>query len=84
MEGQRTFVCMLCMHRYAEAEGDSESGHLPGTLWEDLPAAWRCPRCGAAKGYFEDGALFSQRDPGAFDASGGAGNTKPPSEAEEP
>jgi rubredoxin len=49
---------MLCMHIYDEALGDPDSGLAPGTLWEDVPEDWRCPKCGAAKGYFEAEARF--------------------------
>ena len=56
--GKRRFVCMLCMHVYDEALGDPDSGISPGTLWEDVPEDWVCPKCGAAKGYFEDESRF--------------------------
>jgi rubredoxin len=49
---------MLCMHVYDEALGDPDSGIAPGTLWEDVPDDWRCPKCGAAKEYFEDESRF--------------------------
>lgn len=57
--GQRRFVCMLCMYVYDESVGDPDSGLPPGTLWEDIPDDWCCPKCGAAKGYFEPEASFS-------------------------
>jgi rubredoxin len=82
MDRQQTLVCMLCMHIYSEAEGDPVSGFPPGTLWEELPSTWRCPRCGAAKGYFENEALFSQRDPGTPNPEGygEVGDNKPTGE----
>ena len=60
--GKRRYVCMLCMHVYDEALGDPDSGIPPGTLWEDVPADWCCPKCGAVKEYFEPESRF---DPNA-------------------
>ncbi len=34
---------------YDEAAGDPDNGIAPGTKWEDLPADWVCPLCGAGK-----------------------------------
>jgi rubredoxin---NAD+ reductase len=56
--GTRRYVCMLCMYVYDESVGDPDSGLPPGTLWEDIPEDWSCPKCGAAKGYFEPEARF--------------------------
>jgi rubredoxin-NAD+ reductase len=50
---------MLCMYVYDEALGDPDSGLAPGTLWEDIPEDWSCPKCGAAKAYFEPESRFS-------------------------
>lgn len=41
-----------CGYVYDPAEGDSEHGIDPGTSFEDLPADWVCPKCGAEKEYF--------------------------------
>ena len=38
-----------CGYIYDPAEGDYEGGIEPGTAWEDVPADWVCPKCGAAK-----------------------------------
>jgi rubredoxin len=57
--GQRRYVCMLCMYVFDESIGDPDSGIAPGTLWEDIPDDWCCPKCGAAKEYFELEARFS-------------------------
>ena len=48
----RKFTCRVCGHVYDEAVGDPASGIAAGTRWEDIPADWRCPECGAAKGDF--------------------------------
>jgi len=42
-----------CGYVYDPAEGDYENGVEPGTAFEDLPADWVCPKCGAEKEYFE-------------------------------
>jgi rubredoxin len=38
-----------CGYIYDPAEGDYENGVEPGTAWENVPADWVCPKCGAAK-----------------------------------
>jgi rubredoxin len=48
----RKFVCQVCGHVYDEEKGDPDSGLAPGTRWEDVPADWCCPECGAAKADF--------------------------------
>jgi rubredoxin len=50
---------MLCMHVYDEALGDADSGIQAGTLWENVPDDWVCPKCGAAKKYFSEESQFS-------------------------
>jgi len=48
----RKFVCNVCGHEYDEALGDAAAGLAPGTRWEDIPADWMCPECGATKADF--------------------------------
>ena len=48
----RKYTCLICDHVYNEAAGDLDSGIAPGTRWEDLPAEWTCPECGATKSDF--------------------------------
>ena len=48
-----SYVCKLCGYAYDPQEGDSGSGIKPGTRFEDIPADWVCPVCGASKGDFE-------------------------------
>jgi rubredoxin len=48
----RRFVCQVCGHSYDEAEGDPAAGIAPGTRWDDIPATWSCPDCGATKADF--------------------------------
>ena len=38
-----------CGYIYDPEEGDYENGVDPGTAWEDVPADWVCPKCGAEK-----------------------------------
>ena len=47
------YVCSVCGYVYDPAEGDPENGIEPGTRFEDLPADWTCPVCGAEKDQFE-------------------------------
>jgi len=48
----KKWQCLLCAHVYDEALGDEASGIAPGTRWEDVPADWSCPDCGATKSDF--------------------------------
>ena len=45
-------VCDLCGYVYDPSQGDSAGGVKAGTAFEDLPADWVCPLCGAAKDVF--------------------------------
>jgi rubredoxin-NAD+ reductase len=40
----RKFSCQICDHIYDEEKG---------TRWEDIPADWACPECGATKADFQ-------------------------------
>ncbi len=46
------YVCAICGYIYDPEMGDSEGGIAPGTAFEDLPADWVCPECGASKEEF--------------------------------
>ncbi len=50
----RKFLCTVCGYVYDEAAGDPEQGVAPGTRWEDVPADWTCPLCGATREEFEE------------------------------
>jgi len=50
----KKYVCSVCGYEYDEAAGLPDAGIAPGTKWEDLPADWVCPLCGAAKGAFQE------------------------------
>ena len=47
------FTCQLCGYEYDPKEGDPENGIEVGTEFEDLPADWVCPLCGASKEDFD-------------------------------
>ena len=47
------YVCSVCGYTYDEAKGIPEAGIAPGTKWDDLPAEWVCPWCGAVKADFK-------------------------------
>lgn len=48
----KVYRCSLCGFEYHEEEGYPELGIKPGTRWEDLPADFTCPLCGAQKDDF--------------------------------
>ena len=49
----KKWQCILCGFIYDEAAGLPAEGIAPGTRWEDVPADWTCPHCGATKADFD-------------------------------
>ncbi len=47
------YVCTVCGYVYDPSKGDPSSNIPPGTAFENLPADWICPECGAAKDQFK-------------------------------
>lgn len=47
------YICLICGYIYDEAIGCPEDNIPVGTKWEDIPADWMCPECGARKEDFE-------------------------------
>ena len=47
------YICELCGYEYDPAAGDPENGVAEKTEFEDIPANWVCPLCGASKQDFE-------------------------------
>jgi flavin reductase (DIM6/NTAB) family NADH-FMN oxidoreductase RutF/rubredoxin len=47
------YTCSVCGYTYDPETGDPDNGIKPGTSFEDLPADWTCPVCGADKSHFE-------------------------------
>ena len=45
----KKYVCDVCGYIYDPAKGDPDNGVKPGTAWEEVPATWVCPECGASK-----------------------------------
>jgi rubredoxin len=48
----KKFKCDVCGYEYDPATGDPSDGVDPATAFENLPADWVCPVCGAAKDDF--------------------------------
>jgi flavin reductase (DIM6/NTAB) family NADH-FMN oxidoreductase RutF/rubredoxin len=46
------YTCTICGYLYDPEKGDPEGNIKPGTRFEDLPADWVCPVCGAEKDKF--------------------------------
>ncbi len=55
VEKEAKYTCSVCGYTYDPEKGDPDSGVNPGTRFEDLPADWTCPICGADKSKFEKG-----------------------------
>jgi flavin reductase (DIM6/NTAB) family NADH-FMN oxidoreductase RutF/rubredoxin len=53
VEKSAKYTCSVCGYTYDPEKGDPDSGVKPGTTFEDLPADWTCPVCGADKSKFE-------------------------------
>ena len=47
------YICELCGYEYDPAAGDPENGVAEKTEFEDIPANWVCPLCGASTQDFE-------------------------------
>lgn len=45
--------CTVCGYIYDSRMGDPDSDVPPRTAFDDLPANWICPVCGASKEEFE-------------------------------
>jgi rubredoxin len=46
-------MCLVCGLIYDEEQGWPEEGIAPCTSWDEVPANWLCPECGAGKEDFE-------------------------------
>jgi rubredoxin len=47
------YRCIICGYIYDPVQGDPDNGVPPGTPFDQLPAEWVCPVCGAQKKDFE-------------------------------
>lgn len=50
----KKYVCTVCGYEYIPENGDDTAEIAPNTPFEDLPADWVCPICGAGKELFEE------------------------------
>ncbi len=48
----KKYVCSVCGYVYDPTVGDPANGAPAGTAFQDLPADWVCPECGAGKDEF--------------------------------
>jgi rubredoxin len=48
----QSWLCTICQYVYDPAKGDPENGVAAVTPFEELPAGWVCPVCGAGKDEF--------------------------------
>jgi len=46
------WVCSACGYIYDPSEGDPDQNIPPGVPFEELPAVWVCPVCGAPQSEF--------------------------------
>uniref|UniRef100_A0A7S1HWH9 Rubredoxin-like domain-containing protein n=1 Tax=Eutreptiella gymnastica TaxID=73025 RepID=A0A7S1HWH9_9EUGL len=51
--GTGKWECQDCTYQYNAAKGDPNYPIAAGTQFEDLPADWQCPTCGAPKSKFK-------------------------------
>ena len=47
-------ICANCGYVYDPEKGDPMNAIPPGTAFADLPEAWVCPMCYAAKAQFDE------------------------------
>ncbi|MCF2643249.1 MAG: acyl-CoA dehydrogenase family protein [Roseburia sp.] len=52
--GEKNYVCNRCGYEYDPAKGDEKGGIAPETPFDELPADWVCPICGASKEEFRE------------------------------
>ncbi len=48
----KKWICDVCGYVYDPMKGDPDNDIDAGTAFEDLPADWVCPECGASKEEF--------------------------------
>lgn len=65
------YECRSCGYVYEPAKGDDAGGIEPGTRFEDLSIAWRCPVCGARRTAFAN--IGSSGAPSGFQENLGYG-----------
>jgi rubredoxin len=58
------YECKSCGYVYEPTRGDAQSQIQAGVPFEDLPASWKCPVCGASPKQFE--SVGAQGKPSGF------------------
>ncbi len=53
-QAPNSYECRSCGYVYEPSKGDGNRNVSAGTRFENLPADWRCPVCGARKSQFEN------------------------------
>jgi rubredoxin len=48
----KKYQCSICGYIYDPEQGDEDNGVPPNTPFENLPADWVCPICGASQDQF--------------------------------
>ncbi|WP_017325256.1 rubredoxin [Synechococcus sp. PCC 7336] len=48
------YECRSCGYAYEPTKGDPQNNIAVGVPFENLPADWKCPVCGASQALFED------------------------------
>jgi rubredoxin len=48
------YECRACGYTYEPDKGDPKNGIAPGTAFDELSIAWKCPVCGAQKKAFSN------------------------------
>jgi rubredoxin len=48
------YECRACGYVYEPLKGDDSKGIAAGASFQELPAPWRCPVCGAGKPAFKN------------------------------
>lgn len=57
----KQYICSICGYIYDEAYGNPEGEIKPGTTWGDVVETWVCPLCGAAKSFFRENVISTQK-----------------------
>jgi rubredoxin len=58
------YECRACGYVYEPEKGDPQNGVLPGIPFDELPATWHCPVCGAKSVAFQN--LGPKDNPSGF------------------
>ncbi|WP_297980805.1 rubredoxin [uncultured Methanobrevibacter sp.] len=48
------YRCAICGYVFDTETGEAKKDIAAGTAWEDVPADFKCPLCGAVKNMFKE------------------------------